>query len=126
MIRFIQSFAAPESIEESTIFKMVQKHFDGHVVPVPFYDKKARLLSRKECCEFGFKNCDDASNGDLLFGWGTDIVLYSWLKNKIWGGKKKLKFVSQNLVFNPENMNMKQRVRYWKTQIFQLPLILLS
>lgn len=113
MIRFIQSYAAPDSIEESTIFKMVQKHFDGQVVPVPFYDKKVRLLSTRERCEFGFKNCDDANNGDILFGWGTDIVLYSWLKNKIWGGKKKLNFVSQNLIFNPEGMNMKQRVLYW-------------
>lgn len=112
MIRFIQSYAAPDSIGESTIFKMVQKHFDGQVVPVPFYDKKVRLLSSKECREFGFKNCDEANNGDILFGWGTDIVLYSWLKNKIWGGKK-LNFVSQNLIFNPEGMNIKQRVRYW-------------
>ena len=88
MIRFIQSYAAPDSIGESTIFKMVQKHFDGQVVPVPFYDKKVRLLSTRERCEFGFKNCDDANNGDILFGWGTDIVLYSWLKNKIWGARK--------------------------------------
>ncbi len=92
---------------------MVLKHFNGQVKPIPFYDKTVRLLSSKECREFGFTNYDEAKDGDILFGWGTDIVLYSWLKNKILGGKKKIKFVSQNLIFNPEMMNIKQRIRYW-------------
>lgn len=113
MIRFIQSYAAPDSIGNTAIFKMVLKHFNGQVKPIPFYDTKVRLLTRNECCRFGFTNYDEAKDGDILFGWGTDIVLYSWLKNKILGGKKKIKFVSQNLIFNPEMMNIKQRIRYW-------------
>lgn len=47
----------------------------------------------------------------MLFGWGSDIVLYSWLRAKF--GGKNLIFLSQNLIFNPGNMNMKQRMRYW-------------
>lgn len=113
MIRFIQSYAAPDSIGNSVIFKMVLKHFNDKAKPIPFYAKTERLLSSKECREFGFANYDDAKDGDILFGWGGDIVLYSWLKNRILGGKKKIKFVSQNLIFNPEAMNIKQRIRYW-------------
>lgn len=89
MIRFIQSYAAPDSIGNSAIFKMVLNHFNGKAKPIPFYAKTVRLLSSKECREFGFANYDDAKDGDILFGWGVDIVLYSWLKNKILGGKKK-------------------------------------
>lgn len=68
MIRFIQSYAAPDSIGNSAIFKMVLKHFNGQAKPIPFYDKTVRLLSSKECREFGFTNYDEAKDGDILFG----------------------------------------------------------
>lgn len=70
MIRFIQSYAAPDSIGNSVIFKMVLKHFNDKAKPIPFYAKTERLLSSKECREFGFANYDDAKDGDILFGLG--------------------------------------------------------
>ena len=66
MIRFIQSYASPNSIGESFIFKMVKDAFDGNVIAVPFYDKKTRNLSAAESRKFGFKNYKDAQKGDIL------------------------------------------------------------
>ncbi len=48
MIRFIQSYAVPESIGDSTIFKAVVSHFKDDVVVVPFYSERVRNLSKKE------------------------------------------------------------------------------
>ena len=83
MIRFIQSYAAPGAVNEPIPYKVVAEHFHGQTVYVPFYDNKVRNLTNKEVMKFGFKNYDEACDGDTLFGWGTDIVLYSWLKNKL-------------------------------------------
>ena len=74
MIRFIQSYASPNSIAESTIFKMVSNFFNGNVIAVPFYDKETRNLSAAESRKLGFKNYKEAQNGDILFGWG--LMLY--------------------------------------------------
>ena len=112
MIRFIQSYASPNSIGDSFIFKMVKDAFDGNIIAVPFYDKKTRNLSAAECRNFGFKNYKEAQNGDILFGWGADVVLYSWLRSLFWRGKS-LTYISQNLIFNPEIKSLKQRVRFW-------------
>lgn len=85
MIRIIQSYADPVSIGESTVIKTVSEHFKGQVLDVPFYDKKNRGLSKKEMCKFGFKAYDEAQKGDVMFGWGSDVLLYTWLKSKLGG-----------------------------------------
>ncbi len=113
MIRFVQSYASPGSIGDTAIFKMVSEHFDGNVVAIPYCDEKVRNLSRKECFKLSFNVYDEAKNGDVIFGWGADVAIYCWLKSKFGGGKKQLKYVGQNLILNPEEMNIKQRLRYW-------------
>lgn len=60
MIRFIQSYAVPESIGDSTIFKAVVSHFKDDVVVVPFYSERVRNLSKKECINIGFQNYKEA------------------------------------------------------------------
>jgi hypothetical protein len=44
-----------------------------------------------------------------MFGWGGDLCLYAWLRGIF--GVKKVKYLSQNLIFNPEDTSLKQRIR---------------
>lgn len=109
MIYIVQSYSAPNSIGDGDLFDHLTKHFGGDVTAVPAISDKVRGFTAKEYFKTGVATYKRLKDHDVMFGWGGDLCLYAWLRGIF--GVKKVKYLSQNLIFNPEDTSLKQRIR---------------
>lgn len=109
MIYIIQSYSAPGSIEQSQIFQIVNAHFHGQVKAVPKITPYVKNFTVTDYFKAGVKSYNNVTSGDVLFGWGGDLCLFAWLRSLF--GFKKLLFLNQNLIVNPELTNSHQIIR---------------
>lgn len=109
MIYIVQSYSAPNSIGDGDLFDHLTKHFGGDVTAVPAISDKVRGFTAKEYLKTGVATYKRLKNHDVMFGWGGDMCLYAWLRGLF--GIKRVKYLSQNLIFNPEDTSLKQRIR---------------
>lgn len=117
MLIFGQSYASPQSMADSTIYKKIFAHFKGDVKLVSLFAKRTRNLTKREEVKLGYHCYKLAKNNDILFGWGGDLCLFAWLIGLF--GNKKITYLSQNLIINPEisHVRLHRRIRFYLYKI---------
>lgn len=76
MIHFIQSYAAPKSIENSEIFADLKRFLgeDSKIRVVSLFAPRARGLTCRESLKLSIQTIYKAKSNDLIFSWGGGIV----------------------------------------------------
>ena len=114
MIILGQSYVAPKEMGgDNTIYRFLKERFGNGITLIPFYGTKIRALTKKESLLQAFRCWKSLKRNDLLFGWGGDICIYTYIINSILhlGGGKKT-FFHQNLIVKTERLDWKNKLRF--------------
>lgn len=113
MIILGQSYASVTPMQaDREVYDYLEQHLSCSINVLYIAGTKVRNLTIKEFVKHGYTCCKKAKRGDIVFGWGADVCIFAWFFSKLFG-KKGIKFFSQNLIVNGENMGLKQRIRFW-------------
>ena len=112
MILLLQSYQSPYAMSnDGGTYKELVKRFGGELVPVFKKADTVRSYNLKETIQFAWKANKMLKSGDVLFGWGAHVTVFTLLFNTLLGGD--VKFLSQNLIVECENRKYSGNLKRW-------------
>ncbi|MDN0077836.1 hypothetical protein QVO32_00110 [Bacteroides gallinaceum] len=102
MLIFGQSYASPQSMADSTIYKKIFAHFKGDVKLVSLFAKRTRNLTKREEVKLGYHCYKLAKNNDILFGWGGGFMSICMVDRIVWE--------QENNIFKPKLDNQSRNI----------------